>query len=177
MHRPRAPPGGCVVGAAGQRPVVDRRVAPGLVGAHLDEPFGRASVQPQLVDRLSRSDRAQLGRAVGGQHDQRHAGLPRLDHGGVKVGRGAAGGAGYGDRPAARLGHPQRGETGAALVDHRDRLEPGLRFSEQGTHYYVCPEHGYVLWSPDGAVRVVALASEPQGAEQMGDERKLGRDR
>ena len=126
VHGPRAPPGGGVEGTAGQRAVVDRRVAPGLVGAHLDKPFGRASVEPQLVDRLSRSHAAQLGRTVGGQHDQRHAGLPRLDHGGVKVGRRAAGRAGDGYRAAARLGHSQSGETGAALVDHRDRLEPRL---------------------------------------------------
>ena len=34
-----------------------------------------------LVDRLPGADLAQLGRAVGGEHEQRHARLVRLDHG------------------------------------------------------------------------------------------------
>ena len=79
-HRPRRqrPPRGAhrVVGHAG-----------------VGEPAHRPAVEVALVDRLGRADVAQLGRPVGGAHEQRHLGLVGLDDGGVEVGRrGAAGG-------------------------------------------------------------------------------------
>ena len=48
--------------------------------------FDRVAVELDLVDRLPGAGVAQLGRAVGGQHDQRHARLARLDDGGQVVG-------------------------------------------------------------------------------------------
>ena len=55
-------------------------------------------VEADLVDRLPGAHLAQLGRAVGGEHDQRHARLVGLDDGGVEVGR----------RRAARAGDDRR---------------------------------------------------------------------
>ena len=48
-----------------------------VVVADLEEPAHRVAVELDLVDRLAGADLAQLGRAVGGQHDQRHARLAR----------------------------------------------------------------------------------------------------
>ena len=127
VHRAGPLAGGGPVGAAGERAVMDRRLAAGLVGADLDEPLDRAPVELQLVDRLAGADLAQLGRAVGGEHDQGHARLQRLDHGGMQVRGRRTRGAGDGDGPARRLGHAEREEAGAALVEHRDRLELGSR--------------------------------------------------
>ena len=45
----------------------------------LEEPLGGAPVEPDLVDRLPGADVAQLGRTVGGEHEQRHPRLVRLD--------------------------------------------------------------------------------------------------
>ena len=53
----------------------------------------RIAVELELVDRLAGADPAQLRRPVGGEHDQRHAGLVGLDDGGVEVGRRRARGA------------------------------------------------------------------------------------
>ena len=111
VARPPAPP---ATGASGSRSGKLRCTAPGrppaavhqarqaserwwtavdsarLVVADLDEPLRRRAVDAELVDRLAGADVAQLGRAVGGQHDQRHARLARLGDGGVEVGRGGA---------------------------------------------------------------------------------------
>ena len=126
MHRAGAAAGGGRVGPAGERAVVDGGLATGLVGAHLDEPLGRVAVELELVDRLAGADLAQLGRAVGGQHDQRNARLPRLDHGRMEVGRGGARGAGDRHRTPGRLGHSEREEARAALVEdgHGVELRP-----------------------------------------------------
>ena len=85
--------GGGGVGAAGDRAEVQQPVVVGLVGADLAEPAHGVAVELQLVDRLAGADAAQLGRAVGGEHDQRHRGLVGLDHGGVEVGGRRARGA------------------------------------------------------------------------------------
>ena len=74
----------------------------------LEEPLGRAAVELDLVDRLAGADVAQLGRAVGGEHEQRHARLVRLDHRGRVVGGGGARRAGEHDR-RARSPSPARG--------------------------------------------------------------------
>ena len=107
---------------AGQRAVVDRGLAPGVVVSDLHEPPDRAAVDLHLVDRLPGADLAQLGRAVGGEHDQRHARLAGLGHGGQQVGRGGAGGAGDRHRAVGGLGHAEGEEAGGALVDHRRGL-------------------------------------------------------
>ena len=57
------------------------RCAPRLVVAHLHEPLGGRAVELDLVDRLAGAHVAQLRRPVGGEHDQRHPRLVRLDHG------------------------------------------------------------------------------------------------
>ena len=58
---------------------------PGVV-----EPAHRVAVELHLVDGLAGAGVAQLGRAVGGAHDQRHAAVVGLEHRGVEVGRGGA---------------------------------------------------------------------------------------
>jgi hypothetical protein len=115
--------------------VVDRRPAPRLVRPDLHEPLDRAAVELDLVDRLAGANLAQLGRPVGGQHDQRHARVPGLDDRGEEVGRGGAGRARDDHRSARSLGHAEREEAGAALVEDRDRLElrpRGERERERG---------------------------------------------
>ena len=78
----------------------------------LEEPLGGAAVELDLVDRLPGADLAQLGRAVGGEHEQRHARLVRLDHRGRVVGRRGAR-ACRRARPGTpgRLGQPEREEA------------------------------------------------------------------
>ena len=77
-----------------------RRSGVGLVRADLEEPLGGVAEELELVDRLPGADLAQLGRAVGGQHEQRHARLVRLDRRRQQLGGGGARGAGDGDRQA-----------------------------------------------------------------------------
>src|SRR4051812_1595994 len=90
---------------------------------HLHEPLGERAEDLELVDRLPGAGVAQLGRPVGGQHDERHAGLMRLDHAGQQVGQRAPGRARDRDRRARGLGQAQGEEAGRALVDHRVRLD------------------------------------------------------
>ena len=85
----------------------------------LEVPLGRAAEQLDLIDRLPGADVAQLRRAVGGEHDQRHARLVGLDHRRRVVRGCGAGGAGQRGRHAGRLRQPQREERGAALVQMR----------------------------------------------------------
>src|SRR5439155_11993565 len=70
VHRPGAVPDRRRVRAASEGAEVDGRVARWLVVAHLHEPLGEPSVEPDLVDGLAGADIAKLGRAVGGHHDQ-----------------------------------------------------------------------------------------------------------
>ena len=83
--RPRSRTRGRRAGAASARARGARRVV-----VDLEVPLGGAAVELDLVDRLPGADVAQLRRAVGGQHEQRHARLVRLDHRGRVVGRGGA---------------------------------------------------------------------------------------
>ncbi len=76
----------------------------------LEEPLGGAAVELDLVDRLPGAELAQLRRAVGGEHEQRHARLVRLDHRRRVVRRGGAGRAGQRDGAAGRLGEAEREE-------------------------------------------------------------------
>ncbi len=119
------------VGAAGERPHPAQALGRGLGNAELEEPFDRVAVELELVDRLAGADVAQLRRAVGGQHDQRDAGLVGLDHGRQQVRGGRAGGAGDGHRLAARLGGTEREEAGRALVDVRPGVQPRLAGERQ----------------------------------------------
>ncbi len=89
VHRPgeaAVRPGRGRPGPAGQRPPV--RVHPGAGFRHprLSEPADRPAVEFQLVNGLVGAGAAQLGRPVGGQHQQGDAGLVRLDHRRVEVG-------------------------------------------------------------------------------------------
>ena len=87
--------------------------------ADLDEPLGGGAVELDLVDRLPGADVAQLGRAVGRQHDQRDARL------GASITAGVSSAAAVPDVQATatgrprRLGQPEREEAGDALVDVR----------------------------------------------------------
>ena len=89
-RRPRAP----------RRAVVEQARVVGRRDAQLAEPAHRAAVELELVDRLPRAAAAQLRRAVGGQHDQRHPCLVGLGDGGVDVRAGRA--RGRERRPRAR---------------------------------------------------------------------------
>ncbi len=69
------------VGAARERPDPAQPRRAGGVGLDLEEPLGGAAEQLELIDRLPCAVLAQLGRAVGGQQQQRHPRLVRLDRG------------------------------------------------------------------------------------------------
>ena len=105
----------------------------GGVRVDLEEPLGRAAVELDLVDRLPGAEVAQLGRPVGGEHDQRDARLVRLDHGRDVVGRRGAGRAGQRRRHAGRLRDPEREEAGAALVEVRRRRRSAGRGRARAT--------------------------------------------
>ena len=113
-------------GPAGDRAVVQEPVVVGLVGADLAEPAHRGAVELQLVDRLPGADPAQLGRAVGGQGDQRHARLVGLADRRVEVGGGGARGAEHRHRRARRLRGAEGEEGGRALVDDHGHLDRRL---------------------------------------------------
>ena len=72
-----------------------------------NEPLGRGAVQLDLVDHLAGAHLAQLGRAVGGEHDQRDARLVGLVDRRRQVGRRRARRAGH-DRRVARRPWPGR---------------------------------------------------------------------
>ena len=89
--------------------------------------FAARPVELDLVDRLPGADVAQLGRAVGGEHEQRDARLVRLDHRGRVVGGGRARRAGERDRPPVALARPSAKKRAAALVDVRGRRGSAAR--------------------------------------------------
>ena len=78
VHRARAAVERGPVRAAGELAQPAHALGRGGVVVDLEEPLGRAAVELDLVDRLPGADLAQLGRAVGGQHEQRHARLVGL---------------------------------------------------------------------------------------------------
>ena len=123
VHRARATAGRGVHRATRERAVVHGRGTRGLVGAHLHEPLGRGTEETQLVDRLPGAHVAELGGAVGREHEERGGGLARLGHRGMEIGRRGARGAGHGHRPARGPRHAEREEPRRALVDHRDALD------------------------------------------------------
>ena len=118
--------------AAAEPAEVDGGLAPGLVVADLDEPLRERPEQLDLVDRLAGADVAQLGRAIGGQHDQRNARFACLDDRGQQVrGRGAGRG-GDSDRPARRLREPERDKACSPLVQHRHRRDGSVVGQAEG---------------------------------------------
>ncbi len=124
-------PAGQAPGPTGQRAPVPGHARPGLGHADLAEPAHCVPVQLELVDGLVGAGAAQLGRPVGGQHQQRHPGLVGLDDRGVEVRRGRARGAqhrrragrwpwpgpGPGTRPTARP--PARAAAGLPARSRR----------------------------------------------------------
>ena len=127
VHRARAGPSSAVQNAR-QASWRSQRMRSGVAGCvvHLEEPLRGAAVELDLVDRLPGAEVAQLRRPVGGQHEQRHARLVRLDHRGRVVRRRRARRAGERDRQARRLRQPEREEGAAALVEVRGRAQPRL---------------------------------------------------
>ncbi len=119
VHRARAALQRGPVCAAGERAHPAQLLGAGLVHAHLEEPLGRPAEQLQLVDRLSGAVLAQLRRSVGGEHQQRHARLARLDHARQQLCRGRARRARHRNRQPRRLRQSEREEARAALVDVR----------------------------------------------------------
>jgi hypothetical protein len=63
-----------------------------------------------LVDGLGSAPVAQLGRAIGGQDDERDAAEVRLGHGRQEIGGGGTGGGEEGDRRADLPGHAEGNE-------------------------------------------------------------------
>ena len=80
VDRARARSAGGPDRAAGERADPAQRLRRRVLDADLGEHPHGVAVELHLVDRLPRTRRPQLRRAVGGQHDQRHARLARLDH-------------------------------------------------------------------------------------------------
>ena len=122
--RPPAPPERVRPGLAGQRAPVGGHPRPLLGQPGLAEPAHRAAVQLDLVDRLVGAGAGELGRPVGGQHQQRDRRLVGLDHGRVEVGRRRPGGAQHRHRPPAGLGQAEGGERRGPLVDPDVQPQP-----------------------------------------------------
>ncbi len=87
----------------------------------------RAAVEGVLVDHLVRPGRAQLGRPVGGEHDQRHPGPVGLQHRRVQIRRGGARRAHHGHRTAGAGGDPEGEEGSPAFVDAHVQPHPARR--------------------------------------------------
>src|SRR5579875_372860 len=117
---------------AGEGPPVGHHPRTPLRHAGLAEPPHRAAVQLDLVDRLVGPGAAQFGRPVGGEHEERHAGLPGLDHRRVKAGRRRARRAGHGHRAAGGPGKAEREKRRGTLVDtHVEPKAATLREAEE----------------------------------------------
>ncbi len=123
---------GTLVGAGGERAPVGDLAGTLLGRADLGEPADRRAVQLDLVDGLAGPCGAQLGRPVGGQDQQRHAGLVGLDHRGVEVGGGGAGGAHQRDRALGPACEAEREEGRRALVDPHVQAEPRVAVDGDG---------------------------------------------
>ena len=92
VHRPGRRTAARRPTARGRQRRASAAPAPGRSVGHsgVVEPAHRVAEELHLVDGLPRAGVAQLGRAVGGAHDQRDAAVVRLEHRGVEVrGRGA----------------------------------------------------------------------------------------
>ena len=85
MHRARSPGRSGPVRPARERADPAQPLRGQLVVADFEEPLDGAAVELDLVDRLPGADLAELGRPVGGEHEQRNPSLPRLDHRGRVV--------------------------------------------------------------------------------------------
>ena len=112
-RRPRAPRPGRP-GTASSRP--GRAAVSGTPGSAYQRTAD--AVQLDLVDRLAGAGAAQLGRPVGGEHEQRHGGLVGLDDRRVEVRRRGARRAQHRDRAAGlALARPSAVNDGGPLVD------------------------------------------------------------
>ena len=114
----------------GTRARARSRPRPAIVGgrAGIAEPPHRVAVQLRLVDRLTRAGVAQLGRPVGGAHDQRHARVRASITAGMEV-RGRRARRAAARSPGGRVASadPERAERGRALVEHDVHADAGRR--------------------------------------------------
>ncbi len=131
VHGAGPPPQGGPVGAARERADPAELLLARVVHRHLEEPLGSAAEQLQLVDRLAGAVFAQLRGAVGGEHEQRHAGLAGLDHGGGELGSRRTRGARHRHGQTCGLRHPEGEEARAALVDVRVAMQASLAGERQ----------------------------------------------
>ncbi len=83
------------------------------------KPTHVTSVEAHLVDGLARTPLAKLGRPIGGEDDERHPRIARLDHPGKEVGSGGARSADQCDGRANGFGDTECEEGRRALVDLR----------------------------------------------------------
>ncbi len=113
------------VGAAGELPdPAHRRGVEHRRELELAEPLGVVAVELELIDRLAGADVAQLGRPIGGEHDQRDPAPVRLHDGGHQLRGGRPRRARDRDRAPARPRGADGEEPGAALVDVREAAQP-----------------------------------------------------
>ena len=99
-------------GSADQAAPVGVLAGAALGDADLVEEAHGVAVELDLVDGLVGADSAQLGRTVGGQHDQRDPRLGGLEHRRVQVGRGGARRRDDRDGLARHLGESEGEEAG-----------------------------------------------------------------
>ena len=125
--RPAARPG-----RGGHRPA-DERPPLRVLGGRVDrdrraggEPH-RAPEEARLADGLVGPGADQLRGPVGGQGEQRHAGVGRLQHRGVQVRRGRAGRRADRHRAAGPQREPEGQEPARALVDPHVQPQPARR--------------------------------------------------
>jgi hypothetical protein len=159
VHRP----GVCPDGA---EPPVGGEVAPLVCSGEVSDAWVRVpphhpAVQLGLVDGLRCADALQLRRAIGGEHEHRHAREVGLHHGGVKVGGGSA--AGAQQRRGHSGGQPdaERDERRTALIVHHlqrkvvtgGQCQRHGRAARTGCHHCVPQAEVHPLVDQGGAER------------------------
>ena len=95
-----------------------------VVGGDHVERGCRLAEEAHLVGGLVGTGAPHRRRPVGGDHDQRYAGVGGLQHGRVEVRGGCARRAEDDGGPVAALGQAEREEAGGALVDPRVQRDP-----------------------------------------------------
>ena len=132
MDRPSRRPGCDRDRASDGRAHVPARVRHPIEQRQVTGPAHVAAEDPDLVDRLRRAPVPQLGRAVGGQHNERHPCERRLDDGRQEVGDRRPGRHDDRDRPTRGAGKTQREVPGGPLVEQHADPEKRMRARGEG---------------------------------------------
>ena len=154
----------CGVGAQTEH-LVDRLVCGARRGIHIDLEANERAEDAGLPGGLVRAGAAQLGGAVGGEHDEGHAAVVRLHHSGEQVAHGRARGGHDCHGQAGLARDSERGEGRGSLVESNGQGQDAatielsgcqgerLRARAGGEHDVTKPSCHQVREEGDGEVR------------------------